>query len=183
MISLLNFGILRTGGRVSHWCSVHAQLVQSRSYAESCLHLCVDSMVGSAKVTQAFRKLVALVARAFYAGEYPPKTLEEIAATSSSRTKQQVEQGHTTLPSVRSRVHVGNSIVESCTQGPIHGLVILLLDALCGKDKDDRPVEWIKEEVLAESLYLHIKLVRKTLRFLEQVLLQAAALQSCLQVS
>ncbi len=60
-------------------------------------------------------------------------------------------------------------------------MVILLLDALCGKDKDDRPVEWIKEEILAESLHLHIKLVRKTLRFLEQVLLQAAALQSCLQ--
>ncbi|KAL0030019.1 hypothetical protein WJX79_001186 [Trebouxia sp. C0005] len=98
-------------------------------------------MVGSAKVTQAFRKLVALVARAFYAGEYPPKTLEEIAATSPTRAKQ---------------------------QGPIYGLVILLLDALCGKDKDDRPVEWIKEEILAESLHLHIKLVRKTLRFLEQ---------------
>lgn len=57
------------------------------------------------------------------------------------------------------------------------------MDALCGKDKDGRPVEWVKEELLAESLHLHIKLVRKTLRFLEQVLLQAAALQGCLQVS
>ena len=82
------------------------------------------------------------------------------------------------MPSARRKL---NS-VESCTQGPIHGLAILLLDALCGKDKDDRPVEWIKEEILAESLHLHIKLVRKTLRFLEQVLMQAAALQSCLQL-
>ena len=95
--------ILRNGGRVSDRRS-------ERSVAERCLELCVNSMVGSAKVTQAFRKLVALVARAFYAGEYPPKTLEEIAATSSSRAKQQVEQGHTTPPSVRSRVHVANSV-------------------------------------------------------------------------
>jgi len=112
---------IRHRGRVSQlsqWRSVHlaacsssscrAQPLQSRPDAERCLKLCVSSMVGSAKVTQAFRRLVALVARAFYAGEYPPKTLEEIAATSSSRAKQQVEQGHTTPPSVRSRVHIGN---------------------------------------------------------------------------
>ena len=37
-------------------------------------------MVAYAKVTLAFRRLVALVARAFYAGEYPPKTPEEVAA-------------------------------------------------------------------------------------------------------
>ena len=49
-------------------------------------------MVGQAKVTAAFRKLVALVARAFHAGECPPKTAEELAAPTTSRTKQQVEQ-------------------------------------------------------------------------------------------
>lgn len=95
----------------SQWRSVHfINRLLSRPCAERCLELCVNSMVGSAKVTQAFRKLVALVARAFYAGEYPPKTPEEIAATSSSRAKQQVEQGRTTPPSAWSRVHVANSI-------------------------------------------------------------------------
>ena len=43
------------------------------------------------------------------------------------------------------------------------------MDALCGKDKQDRPVEWINEELLAESLHLHSKQVRKALRWLEQV--------------
>ncbi len=61
-------------------------------------------------------------------------------------------------------------------QGTTHGLAIILLDALIGKDNQDKPVEWIKEEDLAESLNLHIKLVRKTLRFLEQVRLQVQLL-------
>ncbi|KAL3159245.1 hypothetical protein ABBQ32_011215 [Trebouxia sp. C0010 RCD-2024] len=98
-------------------------------------------MVTHAKVTAAFRRLVALVARCFYAGECPPKTAEEIAAPVSAKTKQ---------------------------QGTTHGLGIILLDALCGKDQQDRPIEWINEEALAESLHLHIKQVRKALRWLEQ---------------
>lgn len=48
-------------------------------------------MVVKARVTAAFRKLVALLARAFYAGECPPKSAEdEAAAAKSSRAKQQV---------------------------------------------------------------------------------------------
>lgn len=47
---------------------------------------------------------------------------------------------------------------------------IILLDALCGKDKQERPVEWINEDALAESLHLHGKQVRKALRWLEQVM-------------
>ena len=48
-------------------------------------------MVAHAKVTAAFRRLVALIARAFYAGEFPAKTPEELAAPVTSRKKQQVE--------------------------------------------------------------------------------------------
>lgn len=55
-------------------------------------------MVVKARVTAAFRRLVALLARAFYAGECPPKTAEEEAAAAKpSRTKQQVLE-HDMLP-------------------------------------------------------------------------------------
>ena len=50
-------------------------------------------MVANTKVTAAFRKLVALVARAFYAGECPPKTAEEAAASMTGRAKLQVKHG------------------------------------------------------------------------------------------
>ena len=49
-------------------------------------------MVVHARVTAAFRRLVALLARSFYAGECPPKSAEELAAPVSAKTKQQVEQ-------------------------------------------------------------------------------------------
>ena len=59
----------------------------------------------------------------------------------------------------------------------------MLLDALCGKDSQSQPIEWIKEEELAESVHLHIKLVRKALRYLEQVCLLNTASGSCLQAA
>lgn len=54
-------------------------------------------MVAHPKVTAAFRRLVALVARCFYAGECPPKTEEEVAAPVTAKSKQQVEQHDTVL--------------------------------------------------------------------------------------
>ena len=49
-------------------------------------------MVAQAKVTAAFRRLIALVARCFYAGECPPKTEEELAAPVTAKSKQQVDR-------------------------------------------------------------------------------------------
>ena len=49
-------------------------------------------MVAHAKVTAAFRRLTALVARCFYAGECPPKTEEELAAPVTAKSKLQVDQ-------------------------------------------------------------------------------------------
>ena len=61
------------------------------SCCASCDSVRLQLMSAPARVTAAFRKLVALVARAFYAGDCPPKTAEELAAPATARSKQQVE--------------------------------------------------------------------------------------------
>lgn len=65
-------------------------------------------MIAHAKVTAAFRRLVALVARCFYAGECPPKTEEELAAPVTAKSKQQVDQHDTVLSLYLNKLyHVG----------------------------------------------------------------------------
>ena len=76
-------------------CEDALSLVSCVTLLRSCWVVCAfvrrQLMSAQARVTAAFRKLVALVARAFYAGECPPKTAEELAAPTSGRSRQQVE--------------------------------------------------------------------------------------------
>lgn len=66
-------------------------------------------MVAHAKVTAAFRRLIALVARCFYAGECPPKTEEELAAPVTAKSKQQVDQFDTLFsPKLNDTILPGN---------------------------------------------------------------------------
>ena len=61
-------------------------------------------MVANARVTAAFRRLVALLARAFYAGECPPLSAEELDAPVLTKTKTKKQQVEQTLLPTRTKV-------------------------------------------------------------------------------
>lgn len=109
--------LARVDGENCSWIPGDKRQVRPHHASQACTCICYVSvqalfkMVAHAKVTAAFRRLIALVARCFYAGECPPKTEEELAAPVTAKSKLQVDRQDTELPlNLNKSVSPGNPL-------------------------------------------------------------------------
>ena len=112
-----------------------------------------------------FRKLVQLVGRAFYASECPPRD-QDPEATQGPRKGTNVRTASATLLCLHCSVCRGvvcsQLNTHTCSQAEFIGLGVITLDALTRR-------EWVKEDELASELKAHPKVLRRVLRYFEQV--------------
>lgn len=124
-------------------------------------------------VPPSYKKLVKMLAYALYRGECPPKDHQDQEEDTSKLTKAQAKK----LAQVGRAEAGGNHLGCACTairrhlpqpplapdmQADTTGLGVVLLTALTER-------QWVDEDDLAAELKLHPKMVRRALRYLEQV--------------
>ena len=117
-----------------------------------------------------FVKLVQLVGRAFYALECPPRDQNPEAAQ-GSRKGTNVRAEAVSMPCIlhfllAASAHPTKSQelykIPSILQAEFIGLGVITLDALTRR-------EWVKEDELATEIKAHPKVLRRVLRYFEQV--------------